>query len=60
MNILDDSTKPIMGCWRQKPSVETERDIDKANDKFVVRCRYGFGRQRPESLGVVLTSASNY
>lgn len=60
MNVLDDSTKPMMGCWRQMPKVETERDIDKGNDKFVVRARYGFGRQRPESLGVVLTSASNY
>lgn len=60
MNVLDDSTKPIMGCWRQMPKVETERDIDKGNDKFVTRARYGFGRQRPESLGVVLTSASNY
>ena len=60
MNVLDDSTKPIMGCWRQMPKVETERDIDKGNDKFVMRARYGFGRQRPESLGVILTSASNY
>lgn len=60
MNVLDDSTKPIMGCWRQMPNVETERDIDKGNGKFVTRARYGFGRQRPESLGVILTSASNY
>jgi hypothetical protein len=60
MNVLDDSTKPIMGCWRQMPKVETERDIDKGNDKFVMRARYGFGRQRPESLGVILTSAANY
>lgn len=60
MNVLDDSVKPIMGCWRQAPRTETERDIDLKRDKFVTSCRYGFGRQRPESLGVVLTSASNY
>lgn len=60
MNVLDDSTKPIMGCWRQAPQVEGERNKDLARDEFVTRARFGFGRQRPESLGVVLTSASNY
>jgi len=60
MNVLDDSTKPIMGAWRQMPKVEGERNKDLARDEFVTRARYGFGRQRPESLGVVLTSASNY
>ena len=60
MNVLDDSTKPIMGAWRQMPKVEGERNKDLARDEFVTRARYGFGRQRPESLGVILTSASNY
>lgn len=60
MNVLDDSTKPIMGAWRQMPKVEGERNKDLGRDEFVTRARYGFGRQRPESLGVVLTSASNY
>lgn len=60
MSVLDDSTKPIMGAWRQHPSVEGERNKDKARDEFVTRARFGFGRQRPESLGVILTSASNY
>jgi hypothetical protein len=60
MNVLDDSIKPIMGAWRQMPRVEGDRNKDLARDEFVTRSRYGFGRQRPESLGVVLTSASNY
>jgi hypothetical protein len=60
MNVLDDSTKPIMGCWRQSPHVEGDRNKDLARDEFVTRARFGFGRQRPESLGVVITSASNY
>lgn len=60
MNVLDDSTKPIMGCWRQLPSVEGERNKDLARDEFVTRARFGFGRQRPETLGVILTSATNY
>ena len=60
MNVLDDSTKPIMAAWRQMPSVEGERNKDLARDEFVTRARFGFGRQRPESLGVVITSGSNY
>lgn len=60
MSVLDDATKPLMGCWRQMPKVEGERNKDMARDEFVTRARYGFGRQRPESLGVILTSATNY
>ena len=60
MNVLDDSTKPIMGCWRQAPKVEGERNKDLARDEFVTRARFGFGRQRPETLGVVLTHPTNY
>lgn len=60
MSVLDDSVKPIMAAWRQQPSVEGERNKDLARDEFVTRARFGFGRQRPESLGVVITSATNY
>lgn len=60
MCVADDSVKPMMAAWRQQPSVEGERNKDLARDEFVTRARFGFGRQRPESLGVVLTSASNY
>jgi hypothetical protein len=60
MSVLDDQHKPIMAAWRQMPSVEGERNKDLARNEFVTRCRFGFGRQRPETLGVILTSASNY
>lgn len=60
MNVLDDQTKPIMGAWRRLPSVEGERNKDLRRNEYVTSARYGFGRQRPESLGVVLTSATNY
>ena len=60
MSVIDDQTKPMMGCWRQAPQVEGDRNKDLARDEFVTRARFGFGRQRPESLGVVLTSAVNY
>lgn len=60
MSIADDQTKPIMGAWRQMPRAESERNKDMARDEFVTRARWGFGKQRGETLGVVLTSATNY
>lgn len=59
MCILDDQTKPIMGAWRRMPKSEGERNKDRARDEFVVRCRYGFGVQRVDTLGVYVTSATN-
>lgn len=60
MSVLDDQTKPIMGAWRRMPKSEGERNKDRARDEFVVRCRYGFGIQRVDSLGAVVTSATNF
>ena len=59
MCVLDDQTKPIMGAWRRMPKSEGERNKDRARDEFVVRCRYGFGVQRVDTLGVYVTSATN-
>ena len=59
MCILDDQTKPIMGVIRRVPKVEGERNKDRARDEFVVRSRYGFGPQRLDTLGIVITSAVN-
>jgi hypothetical protein len=58
--ILDDQCKPIMHAWRQMPAAEAGRNKDLKRDEFNVAARYGFGRQRPESLGVVITSATAY
>lgn len=60
MNVLDDQTKPVMSAWRRLPKVEGERNKDQARDEFVTRARFGFGIQRKDTLGVVITSASNY
>lgn len=60
MCILDDQTKPIMAAWRRMPKVEGERNKDFARDEYVVRARWGFGAQRVDTLGVVITSAVNY
>lgn len=60
MNILDDQTKPIMAAWRRMPKMETKRDPSKGRDEFYVSSRYGFGTQRLDTLGVLITSASNH
>lgn len=58
MCVLDDQTKPVMGAWRRMPKTEGERNKDRARDEFVVRCRYGFGIQRVDTLGGIATSAT--
>lgn len=56
MCILDDQTKPMMGAWRRMPRVEGERNKDRARDEYVMRARYGWGVQRIDTLGCVVTS----
>lgn len=60
MSVLDDNTKPIMHAWRRMPKTEGWRDYDNRQDKFQVTSRYGFGAQRVDTLGILVTSASNY
>ena len=58
MCLLDDQCKPIMAAWRRQPKTEGERNKDLARDEFVVRTRFGFGVQRMDTLGVLVTSAT--
>lgn len=58
MCIADDNCKPVMSAWRQQPTTETYRDYDRGADKFLVRCRFGLGVQRIDTLGVIVTSAT--
>lgn len=60
MCVLDDQVKPIMSAWRLMPVVETERNAKLKRDEFDVTCRFGLGAQRTDSLGVIITDASNY
>ena len=60
MCVLDDQCKPIMGAWRRLPRVEGERNKDLRRDEFVVSSRFGLGAQRVDTLGVIITSATNY
>lgn len=60
MCILDDQTKPIMAAWRRMPKAEGERNKDRARDEFVVRCRYGFGIQRVDTMICLPTNATAF
>ena len=60
MSMVDDNHKPMMVAWRQQPSVEGERNKDKGRDEFVTRQRYGIGPQRIDTLGIYITSATNF
>jgi len=60
MNVLDDQTKPAMHAWRRQPKSEGERNKDRARDEFVVRARYGWGIQRVDTLGVLITDGTKY
>lgn len=56
MCIADDQTKPIMFAWRRMPKSEGERNKDRARDEHVMRARYGFGIQRTDTMGCLVTS----
>lgn len=60
MSIADDSTKPIMHAWRRNATTEGWRDSEERADKYQVTSRFGFGAQRLDTLGVILTSGSAY
>jgi hypothetical protein len=60
MCVSDDNCKPIMGAWRRMPKSEGERNKDLARDEHVVRCRYGFGIQRVDTLAALITSSTAY
>jgi hypothetical protein len=60
MNVLDDQTKPIMAAWRRLPKGEGERNKDLARDEHVVRARWGFGVQRLDTLGILITDETSY
>jgi hypothetical protein len=42
------------------PKTEGWRDEETRSDKFQVTSRYGFGIQRQDALGVIITSGSAY
>lgn len=59
MSVADDNLKPIMAAWRRMPKSEGERNKDLRRDEHVVSARWGFGTQRVDTLGILITSAVN-
>lgn len=59
LSLADDNTKAIMGAWRRMPKTEGERNKDLRRDELVTSCRWGFGVQRVDTLGILITSAVN-
>ena len=60
MSLADDNSKAMMAAWRRMPSIETERNKDLRRQEFVTTARYGFGVQRLDTLGVLVTNALVY
>lgn len=60
MCVADDGAKPIMHAWRRMPKTEGWREAEDRSDRFQVTSRFGFGAQRVDTLGVIITSASAY
>ena len=60
MSVADDQSKPIMHAWRRSPKTEGWRDSETRSNKFQVTSRFGFGAQRVDTLGAIITSASAY
>ncbi len=60
MCIADDNCRPMMRAWRRQPSVEGWRESELREDRFQTSARFGFGAQRVDTLGVILTSATAY
>jgi len=57
-SIFNDNTKPLMYAERRAPKAEFGRNKDLRRDEYTVSSRFGFGVQRRDTLGVIITSAT--
>jgi hypothetical protein len=58
MSVVSDQHVPIMYAERKSPSVEGWRDNEERREKFQTTYRAGWGAQRVDTLGVIITSAA--
>lgn len=56
MSMASAEEMPFMGVMRQQPTPEFFRNTTLKRDEWSTTYRYGFALQRPETLGVILTS----
>jgi hypothetical protein len=60
MCVADDQCKPLMGAMRQMPKTDGEYNKDFQRDEYVTTARWGFGTQRVDTLGIVLSHPTLY
>lgn len=60
MSVFDDQSKPLMGAMRQMPKTDGEYNKDFQRDEYVTTSRYGWGVQREDTLGVILSHPTAY
>jgi len=60
MCVADDNTRPMMRADRRIASVEGWRENKLREDRFQTSARFGFGAQRVDTLGAIITSPSVY
>lgn len=56
MSMASEDSMPIMGAVRQQPTPEFDRNVTKKRDEWSATARWGFGLQRPESLGILIVA----
>lgn len=56
--VADDNCTPLMHAWRRSPSTEVERNSKRRRDEHTMSARWGFGLQRSDTLGVIVTDAA--
>ena len=60
MCVADDNVKPMMHAWRRQPKTETWREPKMERDAYKTSSRFGYGAQRTDSLGVIITDSATY
>lgn len=60
MCVADDNTKPVMHAWRRPVKTETWREPKLERDDYKTTSRFGFGAQRIDTLGVIITDSATY
>lgn len=60
MCVADDNTKPMMHAWRRNVKTETWREPKLERDAYKSSSRFGFGSQRNDTLGIIITDSTTY
>ena len=50
----------VLGFWGRQPKTETWREPKMERDAYKTTSRFGYGAQRTDSLGVIITDSATY